>query len=48
MAKELEDERAHSADLEQEVERLGARKEELKTQLQCAEDELKEVKDSHR
>lgn len=46
--KELEEERSHCVKLEQEVGDLIARKEELKTQLRSTEEELADVKESHR
>lgn len=44
----MEEERVHCTSVEQELEALVKRKEELKEQLRSAEDELADVKESHR
>ena len=46
--KELDEERSHSAELDQQIDNLIKRKEELKEQLQASEEELAAVKTSHK
>ena len=46
--RDMKEERSRATELEQEVDRLVARKEELKEQLRLCEDELTQVKESHR
>lgn len=46
--RDLKEERSRATELEREVDRLVTRKEELKEQLRSCEDELTQVKESHR